>query len=84
MATETEDSAVHTYVVDKVEDVFGPISSLSAPNRRKRITFHLPDGVPQFVEVDFTADWVEQARAAIEQHVNELLEVLSMRGEPLT
>jgi hypothetical protein len=82
MASQLQEP-VHSYVVVKVEDTFGPVSGLSVPNRRKRVTFRFPDDTESFVEVDLAPGWTEKARELIEQHVAETMELLGLRGEVL-
>lgn len=68
------------YRVTKVEDVFGPPVGLSGAPRFKRVTYTLHDDTASYVEVPFKDGWPDVAKAMIEQHIGDLLDVLALKG----
>lgn len=81
--TQLPDGTTVQWVIDNVVDSFGP-AGLSQPQRYKRVNFHTYRGDSSYVEVQLQPGWVDRAVELIQQHVNELYELVGRQGPPVT
>lgn len=68
------------YVVDRIDDVFGPVTFGQTPDRYKRVYFHTPNAGASYEDVAFAPGWVEKVHDAIMRHVAELQAAKALAG----
>ena len=66
--------------VTSVEDTYGP-TSFGGDNRIKRVNFRLLDGTKSYIDVPFADFTAAKVAAAIERHVQDMIDVLQLKGQ---